>query len=108
MSHTIDITNAEHVYLLCEPVDMRKGIDGMASAVRSRTGMDPSKSGLLFIFINKSRNKLRLLYRCNDSLVMSCFHPVHSRRRYHWLQDNAGLEYVEIKASILLEILKSA
>jgi transposase len=40
---------------------MRKSFDGLALAVRERVGCDPQQGGL-YIFINKRRNRLKLLW----------------------------------------------
>jgi transposase len=43
-----------------EPTDMRKSFDGLCGLVSGRLGQDP-RSGDLFIFINKPRNRAKLL-----------------------------------------------
>lgn len=54
-----DISN---IYILVEPCDLRKGIDGYASIVRSEFHLDPMHTGNLYIFCNKHHNKLKCLY----------------------------------------------
>ncbi len=49
------------VYLAVEPVDMRKHFDGLWAEVDQRLGEDP-RQGALFVFSNKVRNRLKLLY----------------------------------------------
>lgn len=49
------------VYLAVEPVNMRKHFDGLWSEVEQRLGEDP-RQGALFVFSNKDRNRLNLLY----------------------------------------------
>lgn len=49
------------VYLAVEPVDMRKHFDGLWAEVEQRLGEDP-RQGALFVFSNKDRNRLKLLY----------------------------------------------
>lgn len=51
----------DHIYMASRPVDLRKGIDGLASIVQSLFGMDPY-SRSLFIFTNSSRSRLKILY----------------------------------------------
>jgi transposase len=50
----------ERVYLHWAPVDMRKQMDGLAALVEGVLKTDPF-SGALFIFINKRRDKLKML-----------------------------------------------
>jgi len=48
------------VYIYSRPIDMRKQIDGLAAFVEQEMKLDPfSKS--LFVFTNKSRDKLKIL-----------------------------------------------
>jgi transposase len=48
------------VYLAAQPVDMRKGMDGLAAQVATTLKADPY-SGCLFIFRGKSGNRLKIL-----------------------------------------------
>lgn len=43
-----------------EPIDFRKGIDGLSGVCRSRLKQDPM-SGALFVFINRRRTAFKLL-----------------------------------------------
>ena len=49
------------VYLASEPCDMRKSFNGLSSAVRNKLQLDPL-SGAAFLFTNKRRNLLKILY----------------------------------------------
>jgi transposase len=49
------------VYLACGATDMRKSIDGLAAIVRLTFELDPFGNGL-FVFCNKDRDKLKILY----------------------------------------------
>lgn len=49
------------IYLAVQPVDMRKHFDGLWAEAEQHLGEDP-KSGALFVFTNKSRDRLKLLY----------------------------------------------
>jgi transposase len=48
------------VYLHRAAVDMRRQIDGLSALVSGVMGHNPL-SGCLFVFINKRRNKLKIL-----------------------------------------------
>lgn len=48
------------IYLATAPVDLRRGFDGLAAAVRGVIGEDPL-SGHLFVFLNQSRNRAKIL-----------------------------------------------
>ena len=49
------------VYLHREPVDFRKSINGLAVIVEAEMAMAPL-SGALYVFCNRMRDKLKLLY----------------------------------------------
>ena len=49
------------VYLALEPQDMRKSFNGLAAAVSEQLKADPYQ-GAVFVFTNKRRNRLKLLF----------------------------------------------
>ena len=49
------------VVAYCQPVDMRKGYEGLSRLVRLEMGEDVL-SGSLFLFTNKRRNRAKVLY----------------------------------------------
>ena len=51
---------ATKIYLGVEPIDMRKGFEGLYGIVRDRLGHDPL-SGHLFLFVNRSRTRIKAL-----------------------------------------------
>lgn len=57
------------VWLATQPVDMRKSFDGLAEVVRSFLGRDPL-SGQLFVFRNKSRQRVKILWWDREGLAI--------------------------------------
>lgn len=51
---------AVRIYVAAEAVDLRRGFDGLAAATRSVIGADPM-SGHVFVFVNRRRNRIKLL-----------------------------------------------
>jgi len=51
---------AARYYLYRQPTDIRKSFDGLCGLVNSQLGQNPM-SGDVFIFINKPRNRMKLL-----------------------------------------------
>lgn len=56
----IQITAQMRLLLAVEPVDFRKGIDGLVEVCRQRLNTDPM-SGALFVFSNRRRRALKIL-----------------------------------------------
>jgi transposase len=57
------------VYLATAPVDMRRSFDGLAEHVRVFLGHDPL-SGSLFVFSNRSRERVKILWWDRDGLAI--------------------------------------
>ena len=49
------------IWQCTQPTDMRKSFDGLAALAKNQLQEDPV-SGELFVFVNKKRNYLKLLY----------------------------------------------
>jgi len=56
----IQLTPQMRLLVAVEPVDFRKGIDSLCAVCRQGLAMDPF-SGTLFVFVNRSRQAIRLL-----------------------------------------------
>ena len=56
-----DIGSDQRVYLACGSTDMRKSIDGLAALVQESFQLDPFSS-CLFVFTNRGRDKIKILY----------------------------------------------
>jgi transposase len=63
------LTGATRIYLYRRPCDMRKSFDGLSGIVRSEMDQDPL-SGSLFVFVNRRRNMVKLLYWDRDGLAI--------------------------------------
>jgi transposase len=57
----LSLTGAIRIYLYRGACDMRKGFDGLCGMVRTELGADPL-SGSLFVFVNRRRTMLKVLY----------------------------------------------
>ena len=63
------LTAATRIYLYRRPCDMRKSFDGLCGLIRSELKGDPL-SGSLFVFCNRRRNMVKLLYWDRDGFVI--------------------------------------
>lgn len=57
------------IFLATAPADMRRGFDGLAQLVREALPQDPL-SGHLFVFLNKRRNRIKILYWDRDGYAI--------------------------------------
>ena len=57
----IPIGTLSTIYLFTAPTDMRKAFDGLCGEIRRLEVSDPT-SGHLFVFTNKRRDRLKILY----------------------------------------------
>ncbi len=49
------------IYVALEPCDMRRSFNGLYGLAENQLGEDP-RNGALFVFTNKRRNRLKILY----------------------------------------------
>lgn len=57
------------VYLCTQPTDMRRGFDGLSGLAQTLLQQDPL-AGHLFVFRNRNRDKLKILYWDQDGLAI--------------------------------------
>lgn len=57
------------LYLCATPTDMRKSFDGLHTLVRQVFELDPL-DGHLFLFVNRRRDRIKLLWWDSDGLAM--------------------------------------
>lgn len=56
----LTLGSSVRIYVAAETVDLRNGFDGLAAATRQIIQEDPL-SGHLFVFLNRRRNRLKIL-----------------------------------------------
>jgi len=77
----IQITPQMRVLVAVEPVDLRKGIDGLAALCRERLQADPF-SGWLFVFRSRRATAIRVLVYDGQGFWMA--HKRLSQGRFPW------------------------
>jgi len=75
------------VYLCREAVDFRKGINGLAALVEEALALDPF-SEQLFVFCNRSRNRVRILYWERNGFCL--WQKRLEKHRFHWPRRASG------------------
>lgn len=70
-----------HVYLAQGSTDLRKSIDGLAALVQQEFDLDPFSPNL-FVFCNRQRDKLKILYWDQNGFWL--YYRRLERGRFHW------------------------
>ena len=73
--------NLEQVYLCREYIDMRKSINGLSLLVESHLAQDPF-AHQLFVFCNKKRDKIKMLYWERNGFVL--WYKRLEKQRFKW------------------------
>ncbi len=75
------------IYLALEPFDLRKSFNGLWAAAQERLGQDP-KNGALFVFGNRRRNRIKILYF--DGTGVCILIKRLEKGTFHWPQSAQG------------------
>ena len=65
----IMLPSAVRIFLCTRPTDLRKSFDGLTGLVQECFGQDPL-TGHLFLFLNRRRDCLKILYFDRDGLAI--------------------------------------
>ena len=65
----ITLPSSVKIHVCVAPTDMRKGFDGLCGLAEHVLKQDPL-SGHLFVFRNRARDRLKVLYWDNDGLAI--------------------------------------
>jgi len=93
---------AVRIWLATQPADLRRSFDGLAELVRQHLHDDPL-SGHVFVFCNKRRDRVKLLYWDEDGFVI-----VYKRLeegRFRFPAAGAGQGGVSVRAAELAMLL---
>ena len=65
----LSLASNTRIFVAAGATDMRKGFDGLQGLIASQLEQDPL-SGCLFLFVNRRRDKLKILYWDGDGLAI--------------------------------------
>lgn len=77
----LNLTNDARVYLACGSTDLRKSIDGLAALVSRSFQLDLFGNSF-FVFCNKGRDKLKILYWDHNGFWL--YYRRLERGRFRW------------------------
>jgi transposase len=98
----IDLHGIHEVYLCREPTDMRKSIDGLSIVVEQEMDKNPFDRAL-FVFCNKKRDRLKVLYWNRTGFAV--WFTRLEKERFFWPRkdDNEVVEITREQLRWLLE-----
>jgi transposase len=99
----LTISSAYRYYLYVKVADMRKSIDGLSGIVRDQYPANPL-SGDVFIFISRSRNRIKLLHWQGDGFAL--YYKRLEKGTYESPRIEPGQTMVKLKAQELLLIIE--
>jgi transposase len=97
----VQLSPQSRIFLATQPVDFRKGIDGLAAVCR-QVLHEPPLSGAVFVFRNRSATTLKLLFYDGQGYWL-CTKRL-SQGRFQWWPHTEG-ERVPLSARALLVLL---
>jgi transposase len=65
----LSLSPATRIFLSLAPIDGRKGFNGLCTLVKETLEQEPT-CGFLFVFINKARNRLKILTYDGSGLIL--------------------------------------
>lgn len=65
----LSLSPATRVFLALDPIDGRKSFNGLTTLVKESLGQEPT-SGFLFAFVNRARNRLKILFWDGSGLIL--------------------------------------
>ena len=98
----LSLSPAIQVFMAIEPVDLRKGFDGLSAAVQTvfdRNVLD----GHLFLFLNRRRDRIKLLWWDRDGLAL--FYKRLERGTYEIPRHAPGNKQLRLDATQLSLLL---
>ncbi len=86
------------VHLAAEPIDLRRGHDGLVALVRNSWNLDPYE-GHLFVFLGRRSDRVKVLFWDRNGFVL--YYKRLSQGRFRLPKVAAGATRVEIDGTAL-------
>jgi transposase len=96
----IQLTPQSRVFIAIEPIDFRKGIDGIAQSCRQILDADPF-SGAIFVFRNRARTSIKILSYDGTGFWL-CLKRLSKGKLQWWPNSQAACERLSHKALSIL------
>ena len=101
-----DAAGIRRVVLACGTVDLRKGIDGLATIIGDKYGQNPFEKGTLFLFCGKRSDRCKgllwmgtgflLLYKRFEAILILAKKHTGSRRSYRRAVQTGSEQFIRL------------
>lgn len=98
----LTLPSSVRVYLAAEPVDLRRGHDGLVAIVRNIWRLNPF-DGHLFVFVGRRIDRVKILVWDRNGFVL--YYKRLSEGRFRMPRIPAGAQRVELDATTLAMLL---
>ncbi len=98
----LTLPSSVRVYLAAEPVDLRRGHDGLVALVRNAWRLNPFE-GHLFVFLGRRLDRVKILVWDRNGFVL--YYKRLSQGRFRMPPIAAGATRVEMDATTLAMLL---
>lgn len=98
----LTLASGAKVYLATEPVDLRRGHDGLCSLVRNVLALDPF-GGHLFVFVGRRGDRVKVLFWDRGGFVL--YYKRLARGRFRMPRVPAGADRVVLDGTELAMLL---
>ena len=90
----LNFNEIPEIYLACGFTDLRKSIDGYASIIQDTLGINPMKNAM-FIFCNKQKDKIKILYWDKDGFWL--LYKRLEESKFKWPKKKEDLKMINKK-----------
>jgi transposase len=90
----LGLASTQKVYLACGSTDMRKSIDSLAAIVQQSFALDPFSTAL-FVFCNKSRDKIKILQWDHNGFWL--YYKRLEKGKFDWPKEGTGTAEISIR-----------
>ena len=98
----LTLPSSVRVYLAAEPVDLRRGHDGLVAIVRTAWRLDPF-GGHLFVFMGRRLDRVKILVWDRNGFVL--YYKRLSKGRFRMPTIASGAKHVQMDATTLAMLL---
>ena len=91
----LDVSHIDHIYIMTDHTDFRKGMLSLAALVRDIYNLDPF-SDSVFIFSNKKRRSIKILHWCVNGFELY-MKTINDKSKYQWPKDEDEARFITRK-----------